>query len=46
LISHHLASGQRGGVALDVYEVEPLTAEWAAAMGDLKNLILTPISPV
>jgi (S)-sulfolactate dehydrogenase len=37
-----LKSGQLGGAALDVHEVEPLTAEWAAGMRGVKNLILTP----
>ncbi len=37
-----IKSGQLGGAALDVYEDEPLTAEFGREMKGIKNLILTP----
>lgn len=37
-----LRAGQLGGAALDVFEVEPLTAAAAAPFQGLPNLILTP----
>lgn len=37
-----LRTGHLAGAALDVFEVEPLTAEAGAAFRDIPNLILTP----
>jgi (S)-sulfolactate dehydrogenase len=37
-----LRQGRLGGAALDVFEVEPLTAEAAAIFAGVPNLILTP----
>lgn len=37
-----LRNGHLGGAALDVFEVEPLTAEAGAKFAGLPNLILTP----
>jgi len=37
-----LKAGQIGGAALDVFAVEPLTAEAGAHFADTPNLILTP----
>ncbi len=37
-----LKSGRLAGAALDVYEVEPLTAEFGREMKELNNLVLTP----
>ena len=37
-----LACGEIGGAALDVFEVEPLTAEAGAKFADLANFIATP----
>ncbi|WP_417524388.1 hydroxyacid dehydrogenase [Marinovum sp.] len=37
-----LREGRLGGAALDVFAVEPLTAEAAAIFADVPNLILTP----
>ena len=37
-----LKKNQIAGAALDVYEAEPLTAEFGVEMKGLKNLILTP----
>ena len=37
-----MRSGHLGGVAFDVFETEPLTAEAAAIFDGLSNLVLTP----
>lgn len=37
-----LRDGRLGGAALDVYETEPVTADWAARFADTPNLVLTP----
>jgi (S)-sulfolactate dehydrogenase len=37
-----LSSGQLGGAALDVFEIEPLTEATAAILRGIPNLILTP----
>ncbi|MCT9000122.1 NAD(P)-dependent oxidoreductase [Chelativorans intermedius] len=37
-----LRAGRLGGAALDVFEVEPLTADAGAAFSGIDNLILTP----
>ncbi len=37
-----LKAGQLGGAALDVFEVEPLTADAGDKFSGLDNLILTP----
>ena len=37
-----LAEGEIAGAALDVFEVEPLTAEAGAKFAGLSNLVLTP----
>ncbi len=37
-----LEEGRLGGAALDVHEIEPMTAESGRDMKKLKNLILTP----
>ncbi|GAB4143865.1 MAG: hypothetical protein Tsb0016_13200 [Sphingomonadales bacterium] len=37
-----LKSGHLGGVALDVFETEPLTAQAGSAFAGIKNLLLTP----
>lgn len=37
-----LKAGRLGGVALDVFETEPMTAESGSHLRDIPNLILTP----
>jgi len=37
-----LKDGRLGGAALDVHEIEPMTAEYGKNLKKLKNLILTP----
>jgi (S)-sulfolactate dehydrogenase len=37
-----LKQGRIGGAALDVHEIEPMTAQSGLEMKGLKNLILTP----
>lgn len=41
-LAEALAAGHIGGAALDVFEIEPLTAETALKFKGLSNLILTP----
>ena len=41
-VAKALAAGHLGGAALDVFEVEPLTAEAARIFAGVPNLILTP----
>jgi (S)-sulfolactate dehydrogenase len=41
-LAEALRDGRLGGAALDVFEVEPLTAEAGARFAGLTNLILTP----
>lgn len=41
-LAHALRRGALGGAALDVFEVEPLTAEAARRFEGIGNLILTP----
>ncbi|MBK0327851.1 hydroxyacid dehydrogenase [Rhodobacteraceae bacterium F11138] len=41
-LAQALKDGHLGGAALDVFEVEPLTAQAAARFANLPNLILTP----
>ena len=41
-LAEALKAGRIGGAALDVFEVEPLTAEAGARFAGLSNLLLTP----